>query len=955
MGGLAGRTEAQEAVAALLTASATGPAILLVDGEAGMGKTTLLRETVRLARRANRRVLGCRPAAAESMFSFAGLTDLLADVDDRALDDLPPPQRTALSAAVLRADPGSAEPDERAIGTGLATLFAQRTEQGPVLVTVDDAQWLDPPTRAALTFALRRIGSIPLGVMVCSRTPATDTGDTGATTAAAELGAGMVDRGWSRSLTLRGLGDTDLFHVVRDRLGVPLSRPQLTRIGELSEGNPFVAIELARGLLASDDPTGTEVSVPPSLQALTARQLLGLTDAASDAVLAVACAARPTLSLLAQLGLAEGAEEAEREGIVAAVGGRVEFTHPLLATAALGLAGAPAVRSMHARLGTAVIEPELVARHRALAVPEPDDSVAAALDAAVDSAAVRGAASAALDLARLALDRTVDPDGPAAWERRVRLAERLHVSGSTLEAGQNLDGIAERCPAGPVRVRGWLLLTEVAYQTSSVEQAVRCCRAALADEVDDPALRARGWLSLAVLTTDPSEATRHVAAARACLEGAAVQDPQLLAWVACEEVSARFYRGEGLDRAALDDALALERSGRLWRSADQVAAIRPVLLKWADHHVDALAGLEELRDKAREEGNDGLLPYASGHMSSVLLRMGRTQQASAVAAQHLADAEASAQESQRVQAWYNIALVEAHLGHLDEAWKIAAQIEAWGEREHDGWLQMSAAGVFGFIALSRDDAPSSRTWLDRWFERCEQLGLIDPGISRHHGDHVDALLATGAVDEAAARTGELEARARRADRVSAAAVAARCRGLLASTSGDHDAAAGHLVEALRLHETCDVPFERARTLLAAGVAHRRAKRKRAARGLLAEAVSGFAQLDAAAWVVRAQAELDRVAGRAGPSLELTPSERRVSELAASGLTNRQVAERAYISPKTVEATLARAYRKLGISSRAELGARMAVPPVHPLLSPRFSGERRWSPRRGRAGRGRPGP
>ena len=767
---------------------------------------------------------------------------------------------------------------------------------------------------AAVTFAMRRIRSIPVGVLICSRS---------GTTNAVGLAESVPDPAWSQALTLRGLTDTDLFHIVRDRLGLALSLPQLTRIGVASEGNPYVAIELARALRAGGDSTATDLPVPQSLQSLAAVQLGGLSPAALDAVLAVACTAHPTLKLMRLIGLQEAFEEAESLGIVALAGGRIEFAHPLLAAAALGLASPPALRSMHARLGAAVVEPESVARHRALAVPEPDDAVAAALDAAVDSAIARGAAIAALELARLALDRTADTAGAAAWARRVRLAERLHVSGSTVEAGRLLDGLAEGCPPGSIRARGWLLLTEVMYQTTSVDPAVRCAQAAIADAVDDPVLRARAWLSLSVLSSNAAETTRYVAAARACLDESSVQDPELLAWVACEEVSARFHRGEGLDREALDGALARERSGRVWSSGDQVAATRPVLLKWADHYVDALVALEELRDKAREEGNDGLLPYVSGHIPVILLRLGRTGEAETAAAQHLAEAEAAGQESQRVQALYNTAFVDAHLGHLDSAWKAANQIVAWADGEDDVWMQMSAAGVLGFIALGRNDVFAARTWFDRWATSCEALGLVDPGVSRHHGDHVEVLLATGGADEAAARTDDLQERARRAGRVSASAVAARCQALLASTAGDHDLAVRHLLEALRLHHLCPVPFEQARTLLTAGFVHRRAKRKREARSFLVQSASAFTGLGATGWAARAESELQRVAARPGSSLELTPTEQRVAELAGSGLTNREVAERVFISPKTVESNLARVYRKLGITSRAELGAKMA--------------------------------
>lgn len=148
--------------------------------------------------------------------------------------------------------------------------------------------------------------------------------------------------------------------------------------------------------------------------------------------------------------------------------------------------------------------------------------------------------------------------------------------------------------------------------------------------------------------------------------------------------------------------------------------------------------------------------------------------------------------------------------------------------------------------------------------------------------------------------------------------------MLAAADGDHPSALRHLDGALALHAEQPIPFERGRTLLVKGVVRRRAKEKRAAGDALAEAAAVFETVGAAAWRERAQAELGRVGRRTGSPTQLTATEQRIAELAATGLTNRQVAEQAFISPKTVEANLARVYRKLGISSRAELGAWMAA-------------------------------
>ncbi|WP_346386100.1 AAA family ATPase [Nocardioides sp.] len=900
---VAGREHERDATATFLAAAASAPAALSLTGDAGIGKTTLCRHTVAQAVAAGTTVLECRSTLVERGFSFVALTDLLAPVDDAMLDRLAVPQRDALGAATLRSSPGHDPPEARVIGTGLLGLLGLLAAEGPVLLVIDDEQWLDLPSHEALTFALRRVESLPIGLLTSRR-----SGSAGPP----ELSAALEAPGWRRELRLDGLSAGALFHVVRQELGVSLARPTLIRITEASAGNPYIAVELARNGLV----------VPDSLYSLTAERLAPLTPPAREAILAVACAGRPTTTLLAALGLREPLTEAEDAGIVAVEQGRVDFTHPLLASAALELATPSETRELHRRLAQHTPDPEARARHSALSTPDPDPKIAAALDAGVTSAVARGASSTATDLARLAVERTEDDGSLDAWRRRVRLAELLHVVGATAEAGEVLARLETDCPPGPVRATGWLILTEVAYQTSSVQHALDCASSALEDAGDDPALSVRSLLSMATLAASPEDQATFAARAQERLDGTGLESPELRAWALCEQVSARFHLGAGLDRAELDRALVLERSGRAWRSNDQVAAIRPVLLKWSDHLEEAYDALVELHAKAVEEGNEGLVPYALGHLSGVALRLGRTDEAAALAVAHLAHAESTGQESQRVQALVNTASVDAQCGRLEAASVAAERVLEWGVAEQDPWLEMSATGILGFLSLTRQDASSARQWFDRWATACEEAGVRDTGISRFHGDHIEALLADGAVSAAEERLDDFEGRADRAGRISAQAVARRSRGLLAATTGDLDSAVVAFHEALELHDLAPLPFERGRTLLLEGTTHRRRRAKREAARAVGEALEVFALLGATAWASRAEAELSRVGGRVESSLELTPSERRIAELAGSGLTNRQVAEQAFVSPKTVEANLARVYRKLGISSRAELGARM---------------------------------
>jgi DNA-binding CsgD family transcriptional regulator len=902
---VAGREAEREAAATFLAAAASAPAVLSLHGTAGIGKSTLCRLLVDQARASGSTVLDCRPTNVEQELSFAALTDLLSAVDDTVLDELPAPQRDALAAATLRSHSIGEAPEPRVIGTGLANLFGILAARQPLLVLVDDEHWLDHPSHEALTFALRRIAGLPFGLVTSRR-----TGSPGP----AELAAALPGAEWKRELHLEGMTAAAIFHVVRQELGLSLGRPTLIRITEASGGNPYVAVELARnGLL-----------VPESLYALTADRLTQLPEKVREAILAVACAGRPSTSVLSALGLREPLVVAEDEGIVAVNRGRVDFTHPLLGAAALELALPSQQRDLHRRLAQHTSDPEARARHSALSTPDPDTLVAAALDEAVAFAVARGATGTATDLALLAVQRTEEGNPYDEWRRRVRLAELLHVAGATVEAGDVLERLELDCPPGIVRAQGWLVLTEVAYQTSSMRSALACASRALEDAADDAALSARALLSMATLSADAQVQADHALAALECLDKASLEDGQLRAWALCEQVSAEFHLGRGLDLPRLDHALALERTGRAWRSNDQVAAIRPVLLKWSDHLHEAHDALTELHEKALEEGNEGLVPYALGHLSGVALRLGRTEEAASFAAGHLAHAESAGQESQRVQALVTTASVDAQCGRLDAALDSSRQVLAWAEAEDDVWLEMSAAGLLGFVSLTRQDAGAAHAWFDRWWVACEKAGASDPGISRFHGDHIEALLIDGAVEAAEERLRDLEERAARGSRMSAAAVAKRCRALLAATTGDLDDAVRLLHESLDLHDLAPIPFERARTLLALGIVHRRARAKREAARVLGEAREVFNGVGATAWAERAEAELSRIGSRPDSPLELTASERRIAELAATGLTNKQVAEQAFVSAKTVEANLARVYRKLGISSRAELGARMVA-------------------------------
>jgi DNA-binding CsgD family transcriptional regulator len=200
----------------------------------------------------------------------------------------------------------------------------------------------------------------------------------------------------------------------------------------------------------------------------------------------------------------------------------------------------------------------------------------------------------------------------------------------------------------------------------------------------------------------------------------------------------------------------------------------------------------------------------------------------------------------------------------------------------------------------------------------------EPGRFRFHADYAEALICCGELDRATTVLDRLGERGQALDRPWAMATAARCQAMLMAARGDLAAASSQVEIALARHEQLAMPFELARTLLVGGQVHRRARQKKQASQMMSQAEAVFTSLGAAAWDARARDGLSRLGIRPPAPLELTATERQVAQLAAAGMTNREISERMFISLRTTEANLSRIYRKLGVRSRAELARDFAA-------------------------------
>jgi ATP/maltotriose-dependent transcriptional regulator MalT len=892
---------------------------IILEGDPGIGKTTLWNVGVERALAAGRVVLQCRPTEAEAKLGFASLADLLSPVIDDLVAVLPEPQRRALDVALLREVPAGARPDRRAVATAVLSSLRYLAAQDLVVVAIDDVQWLDRASAAALTFALRRLLDVPLRVLVAVRVQDGVAPDV--------LGLKRHTPPRVEHLRLGPLSLGAIQQVIRTQLGLVVPRPTLRRILQASEGNPLFALELARaleetGLRAGP---GEPLAVPDTLSALIGRRLKRLPAGGREALLVVASLGTAELESVRQVIGDEGprgAEAAERAGIVTLESGRVTFTHPLLASTVYSSAAPAQRRAVHARLAAVVRDPEVRARHLALASSEPREDVAAAVGSAARVAELRGALEVAVELAELACRHTPADRLAERARRTLTLSDYAFRSGDTERARQLVEEVLEGHPEGDLRATALELEARLLHVAGTAEEAVGLCREALEHVGGDNLLRARVHATLACVSWyDFQLAKKHARAALDLLERADDPDPEVLGQALLGFIEAEFYTGNGLAMDAVQQALALERRAPAASVADRVSAAVGAWLKLDGDLEGARHWLEASHRTAVEEGDDGSLPYVIGHMPQLELWAGNWTEAERYAREHLELAEAMAQSDQRRQALYNLANIHAHQGRVEEARAEADELRADAEREGELWGLGNALSVLGFLELSTGNPDAAARDLRRSLGLWEAMGRTEP--LRGSGDLAEALIELGRLDEAKRLTETLESRARAANRVPLLAIAASYRGLLRAELHDLDGALGALEEALELHQRVTLPFDVARTELAFGRVLRRRGERRAAKDALESARVTFQQLGAPLWEKRAEGEMARIPLRRRAPDTLTPAEEQVARLVAGGKTNREVAQALFISPKTVEANLARVYRKLGISSRAELGVRIA--------------------------------
>jgi DNA-binding CsgD family transcriptional regulator/tetratricopeptide (TPR) repeat protein len=873
------------------------PRALAIAGEPGIGKTTLWQAAVELARAQGARVLVARPTESEARLGFAGLADLLADVSDELFSALPEPQRLGLEIALLRAS-SARPPERRVVGAGLLTLLRALAGESEVVCAIDDLQWLDASSAAVVEFALRRLGEEPVRGLFSVR--ATELGRAPIAALERDLQVELLELG--------PLSVAALHRVLTQELGRTFPRPTLVRIAQAAGGNPLYAIEIARELdRGGERDVPSRVPVPQSLDSLVRARVGALPADARDALLRAATLARPDTQAIDPADLAP----AEEAGLVRVeADGAIEFVHPLFASAVYSAAPAARLREAHRAVADLARDPEERARHLALAAAGPDPEVVRELQVAARHARLRGSPDSAAELTGLAL-RLLPADAPARLELQLELAEQLHLASDFQAARALLEELRTTLPPGDLRARALLTLVEIDYWGSGESAATALAEEALAD-AREPVLKARCHAVIALFagTVDLPKAAASARAALALLDDVPDPDPGLVAAALSARVRADLFLGEGFDEATAMRALALEESSPPATVDTRVVFKLGQWLRYVDDLVGASARLEQAEQQAHDEGDESSL--ANILLNRVIVA---TWAGDLTEAEELAERMVDAFGQQGVGAvagdiWR--AYVDAYAGRLEPVRDAAARAEP---REPMGTALWGRC--LGLAELAAGDTTSAYRHLAEALEIFETVAFREPAIWRVDGDTIEAAVAVGDVQRAEGLLSRFEERAARSRIPWSLAVSARCRGLVLAAAGELEAAEKALEHALVEHERCPMPFERARTLLVQGRLQRRLKQKRQARLALEEARELFARQGAETWVARVDEELGRVAVRRAPE-ELSATELRIAQLAAEGLTNKAIAEQVFVSVKTVESNLKRAYAKLEISSRAQL-------------------------------------
>ena len=911
-GRLVGRARERRLLDGLVESVEGGGVAVVIAGEAGVGKTALLTHVADVASRRGLRVLAARGEESEAVLAFATLTDLLVPLREK-FRELPSAQRQALEVCLALSSEPAAGP--LAACAGALGVLASAADEQPLAVLVDDFQWVDPESRQVLLFAARRLAAEHIVMMLAVRD---------------EPGAQPHGRS-PPILRIGGLSITECAELAREQ-GAAISGPALRSLVELTDGNPLAVLENLAGAtegLGAFEPG--RLTLGMVLENAWGRVFDDLPEDTRHALFVVATDAASgghyVEAALDALRLSLGSLAlAERRGLVRTADGQIQLRHPLMRPVVMGRTPLWA-RAAACRALAAVAGGHLRAWYLAAAATGPDDAIAEALTAAAADARQRHGYGASAKTWRRAAELTAD--------HGMRAARLLHAATDSLLAGDSAAAVAwcqealAHCHSPVFAAKAELILGRARTWAGDPLPAFDgLVRAAAAIRRVNPAAAA----ALLAEATLPAAMTGRVHLARQVAEqveelwqdsslGAAGSGASLTVLAMVAEAFA--LAGE-LDRTARYQL----RAAPLLQSADlaaeqQGAAVLAQAGIWAERYEQSRSCLGAVVEMGRRTGTPAILSLALGLSGELGWWTGRWDSAYADATEALQWAEEMNQVGLIGRALSQLSRITAARGDHERCQEHVERARRDVEPHGVGCLAIYNPAALGLCALSCGDLAAAIDHLERAWDAGQAAGLGNPNVVPFAGDLAEALARAGAAERAWEILAWLQDRAEATGLVYPQAAAARARGILAHNPAEAQA---WFATARSAHQEQPMPFEQARTLLCEGEAMRRARRPAAARGPLQRALTIFSGLGARPWAARAITELDATGARAGSRNDtsvsaldsLSPQELQVARAVARGLNNVEAAAALFVSRKTVEAHLTRAYRKLGVRSRTEL-------------------------------------
>lgn len=855
-------------------------AALMLQGEAGIGKTALLEWAAGQAE--EMRVLRATGIESELELAFSGLAELCLPLLGR-LDEIPAPQRGALRAAFAL---DAARPGDRfVLAMATASLLQAEARERPVLAVIDDAQWLDRASADAFRFMIRRLHGGPIGTLVAART-------------------GEFDLRGVDTVELAGLPEESALSLLRER--GDLAPEVAARIVAVTGGNPLALEEIVPELgpdeLTGRRPLADPPRVGPSLERVFARRLERLTGEARETLLLASVGAAHPLSAIHDQLSDGGLAHAEDSGFLRIVEDHIVFRHPLVRSAVYHSAVPSAQRAAHRKLADS-LEGEARAWHLAAAAVGIDGDAASALELAGKENRSRSGYGPAAAAFRRSAELTGVGEKRAG---RLYLAAEAATEAGLVALASEAIAEAERIDPDVRRraelsyLRGLLLIHASEDATEVFASAGR----SIARDDPERAALMLSWASeAAIYRREWSDAHQLATEASELVHGSGSLAEFWATWMAGVALT-ELGRSEPA-AAALQEAVAVFRDSPAYADDPRLLANFSVALMYLDDFPQGLVEAESAASAARQQGALPTMLFASSFELVARVVLGDWDRARADAGE-----------------LHAVALDIDNLSeHDDFVWTQAYVAAARGEAERyaplnklvDPRRDARVALCGGLLALGRDAPAEAVAVLQEHVQPGRRAGYADPDMSPF--DLAEALIRMGEEEEAEELLGSYEPMRGRAW---VGAGLARCRALVGANG--FEALYARSRSAL---DSIGFVFEVARTDLYLGETLRRKRRRGEAREPLARALAAFERLGAAPWAGRARAGL-RAAGAATESIgaaapgALSERERQVAEAAATGKTNKEIAADLFLSHRTVELHLGAAFRKLGIRRRTEL-------------------------------------